>query len=46
MKKELGTFLLLVLLCVVVTLLLILPWMLSTLLEFTRRMFQGVALVG
>ena len=31
------------LLCVCVTLLLIMPWMLTTLLEFTRRMFGGIA---
>jgi flagellar biosynthesis protein FliQ len=31
------------LLCVCVTLLLIMPWMLTTLLEFTRRMFTGIA---
>jgi flagellar biosynthetic protein FliQ len=29
--------------CVCVTVLLILPWMLTTLLEFTRRMFGGIA---
>lgn len=31
------------LLCVCVTLLLIMPWMLTTLLDFTRRMFHGIA---
>jgi flagellar biosynthesis protein FliQ len=31
------------LLCVCLTLLLIMPWMLTTLLEFTRRMFGGIA---
>lgn len=29
--------------CVCITILLILPWMLTTLLEFTRRMFGGIA---
>jgi flagellar biosynthetic protein FliQ len=31
------------LLCVCVTILLVMPWMLTTLLEFTRRMFGGIA---
>ena len=31
------------LLCVCVTILLVMPWMLTTLLEFTRRMFSGIA---
>jgi flagellar biosynthetic protein FliQ len=31
------------LLCVCITLLVIMPWMLTTLLEFTRRMFGGIA---
>jgi flagellar biosynthetic protein FliQ len=29
--------------CVCITILLILPWMLTTLLDFTRRMFGGIA---
>jgi flagellar biosynthetic protein FliQ len=29
--------------CVCLTILLILPWMLTTLLEYTRRMFGGIA---
>jgi flagellar biosynthesis protein FliQ len=32
--------------CVIATILLILPWMLTTLLEFTRRMFGGIATLG
>jgi len=31
------------LLCVCLTILLIMPWMVGTLLEFTRRMFNGIA---
>jgi flagellar biosynthesis protein FliQ len=31
------------LICVCVTLLVIAPWMLTTLLEFTRRMFGGIS---
>jgi flagellar biosynthesis protein FliQ len=34
------------LLCVCVTLLLIMPWMLTTLIEFTRRMFGGLATIA
>ena len=34
------------LVCVCVTLLLIMPWMLTTLLEFTRRMFGGIATIA
>jgi flagellar biosynthetic protein FliQ len=29
--------------CVCITLLVIMPWMLTTLLEFTRRMFGGIS---
>jgi flagellar biosynthetic protein FliQ len=32
--------------CVCLTLLVIMPWMLTTLLEFTRRMFSGIATVA
>lgn len=34
------------LLAVVITLIVILPWMLTMLVEFTRRMFTGMASVG